>query len=130
MPRISRLNQNVLASSAALVGLGLASCATITGENVQTELLVANHTPDSITVAFEQSPENGPRGNYAVEQQVLPTESIRFSGKQGDTLIVNAPGQPPMTLVFARRSQTIKIVDTIDGPTAQIRQGYTDPSRP
>jgi hypothetical protein len=114
---------------AALAPLAMLGCATITGENVQTELLVANHTPESVRVAFAQSPENHPTGAIALERTLRAGETVRFSGKEGDTLEVHVPGEPATTLVFAKRSQVIKVAPEGRGVVYRVRQGYTDPDR-
>lgn len=107
----------------------LAACATITGENVQTEMIVANHTASAITVSYAQNQENADPSTIGLEQLVLPDGTIRYSGKAGDTVVVQAGNEPPLTLVFARRSQVVKVSESSSGVAFNVTQGYTDPDR-
>ena len=121
-----RRTATTILSLAAALSLG--GCSTICGQHVQTEMLIANHTGGPITVALEQSGENtvSPIG---VEQIVAPDGTIRFSGKEGDAVVVTAGNQPPLTLVFAKRSQTVKVSESGGETSIDIYRGYTDPNR-
>ncbi len=129
MPPIPRAASRILMPLALVSCLGLSACATLTGGNPRTEMVVANHTTDPIMVAYTQSRDNTASSAIGIEQKVLPDSTIRFSGKAGDTLLVRSGDEPPLTLVFARRSQVVKVSETSTGVTANVRQGYTDPNR-
>lgn len=124
-----RSTSRFLAPIALALPLTLAACATLTGGNPKTEMIVANHTTDPITVAYAQANENAAPTTFGIEQSVLPDSSIRFTGKAGDTLLVRSGNEPPLTLVFARRSQVVKVSDTSAGIGFNVKQGYTDPDR-
>lgn len=110
--------------------LGLPACNTILGRHVQTEMLIANHTDREMTVAFDQSSENTGSNPFDVDQTVAPGQSIRFSGKEGDEVVLTAGDQPPVTLIFAKRSQTVKVSDDGTGHTSvDVYRGYTDPDK-
>lgn len=108
--------------------LSLTACNTILGRNVQTEMIVANHTGGTITVSLAQSQENtvSPIG---VDESVPPDGTIRFSGKEGDEVIVRAGDEPPLRLVFAKRSQVVKVSEQAGQVSFDIKRGYTDPSK-
>ncbi len=124
-----RTPSRILTPLALVSCLGLTACATLTGNNPRTEMVIANHTTDPIMVAYTQSQDNAAPTTIGIEQKVLPDSTIRFSGKAGDTLVVRSGDEPPLTLVFARRSQVVKVSETSDGMTANVKQGYTDPNR-
>ncbi len=114
----------------ALAGcLGLTACASITGDNVPTEMIVANHTARPITVSFAQSADNTGSNPIGVDQTVAPAGTIRFSGKEGDEVIVAAGDEPPLRLVFAKRCQVVKVSEQSSGVSYDISRGYTDPSK-
>ena len=104
MPRTA---SRILTPLALLSCLGLSACATLTGGNPKTEMLVA----------------------IGVDQEVQPDTTIRYSGKAGDTVTVYAANEPPLTLVFARRSQVVKVSESSEGVAVDVKQGYTDPNR-
>lgn len=127
MPRTAR---RILAPLALLACLGLPACSYVTGKDIQTEMIVANHTSSTITVSYAQHADNGqPTSMGILDQQVLPDGTIRYSGTEGDSVIVRAPNEPPLTLVFARRSQVVKVSESADGVSLNVKQGYTDPNR-
>ena len=114
----------------ALAGsLSLVGCNTITGKPVRTEMIVANDTGHTITVSFDQSADNTGSTPIAVDQAVTPGSSIRYSGKQGDEVVVRAGDEPPLRLVFARRCQVVKVSEDAGEVRFDIRRGYTDTSR-
>jgi hypothetical protein len=108
---------------------GLFGCATLTGGNVATEMIVANHTAQPITVSFGQNAYNTGSNPFGVRQTVTPDGTIRFSGKEGDELVVTAGDEPPMVLIFAKRCQVVKVSDEDGQVSVDLRRGYTDPSK-
>lgn len=109
--------------------LGLSACATITGDHVPTEMVIANHTGRPITVSFAQSTENTGSTPLSVGQTVAPAGTIRFSGKEGDQVLVTAGDQPPLALIFAKRSQVVKVSEQAGEVSYDIHRGYTDPNK-
>ena len=126
MPRTA---SRILTPLALLSCLGLSACATLTGGNPKTEMLVANHTSGPIMVNYLQNEENGGPAAIGMDQEVQPDTTIRYSGKAGDTVTVYAANEPPLTLVFARRSQVVKVSESSEGVAVDVKQGYTDPNR-
>ena len=124
-----RTTSRFLTPLALLSCLSLSACATLTGGNPKTEMLVANHTGDPIMVSYTQHEDNGdPTVIATVNQRVMPDGTIRYSGKAGDTVVVHAGDEPPLTLVFARRSQVVKVAESSGGVSVNVKQGYTDPN--
>lgn len=110
-------------------GLCLSGCATVFGGRVQTEMLIANHTGQPLTVAFDQTDDNTGAATTDVDLTVPADGTVRFSGKQGDTVVITAGDQPPLTLVFAKRSQTVKVSESGGQTSIDIYRGYTDPEK-
>ena len=108
---------------------GLAACASLTGGNAKTEMLIANHTSGPIMVNYVQHEDNGDPTTIGFDQQVQPDGTIRYSGRAGDKVTVYADSEPPLTLVFARRSQVVKVSESSGGVSIDVKQGYTDPNR-
>ena len=108
--------------------LSLGGCATIMGDPVQTEMLIANHPGAPVTVALQQASENA-ANPIAVEQTVAPDGSVRFSGKEGDAVVLTAGGQPALTLLFAKRSQTVTVSESRGQTSIDIYRGYRDPGK-
>lgn len=125
-----RRNASRFLTPLALVScLGLSACASLTGGNAKTEMVIANHTSGPIMVNYLQNEENGDPTTIGLDQEVQPDGTIRYSGRAGDTVTVYAENEPPLTLVFARRSQVVKVSESSEGVAVNVKQGYTDPHR-
>jgi hypothetical protein len=115
----------------ALALAAVSGCANTHGtlNEGETSLLVANLTQQPITVTYMQSPENAEGNTVKVEQLVLPDYSIRFSGKRGDRVTVQAGEEPPMTLEYARKSHVLSVSDEGGRVSYDLRRGYSDPTK-
>lgn len=95
----------------------------------ETSLLVANLTDQPITVTYLQSPANAEGATVTNEQVILPDYSARFSGKRGDRLSVQAGGEPPMTVEYARKSHVLSVTGGAGQISYDLRRGYSDPTK-
>lgn len=130
--------QRIAGSLSAWLGAGvlgaacwMGGCSTVLGHDVQTEMLLANHTAQPLTVTRLRLTEHAePVGAaHEVSYTLRPDETMRLTGLEGDEVVIDSPAEPATTLRFSKRSQTVKVRETSEGLSLDIRKGYTDPDR-
>lgn len=117
-----------VSSIAAVLGcLLLGGCACIYGRGPrETSLLVVNHTGQPISVSYSQEPGNTEANPIGLDQQVLPEHSVRFSGLEGDRLVIRAGSAPEMVLEYAKRSQAVRVTGEGDAVRYEVRKGFSE----
>ncbi len=114
----------------ALALASLSGCVNSHGtlKTGETSLLVANLSDQPITVTYAQSPENAEGNAVLLQQQLLPDYSVRFSGKRGDRITVQAGSEPPMVVEYARKSHVLSVTGEGGQVAYDLRRGYSDPT--